>query len=37
MKSKLKRASREMFDSMTERQLEEFADTKRKGLPSKKS
>jgi len=34
-KSKLKGASREMADSMTEKQLEEFAGTKRKGLPRK--
>ncbi len=32
-KSKLKGASREMADSMTEKQLEEFAHTKRKGKP----
>ena len=36
-KSKLKGASREMYESMSETQLEEFADTKRKGVPSKKS
>ncbi|MDX8439681.1 DUF3008 family protein [Mesorhizobium australafricanum] len=36
-KSKLKGASREMYDSMSEKQLEEFAETKRKDLPSKKS
>ena len=36
-KSKLKGASREMYESMSETQLEEFAETKRKGLPSKKS
>lgn len=36
-KNKLKGASREMYDSMNEQQLEEFAETKRKGLPSKKS
>ena len=35
--SELKGASREMYDSMSEKQLEEFAETKRKGLPSKKS
>ena len=35
-KSKLKGASKSML-SMSEKQLEEFADTKRKGLPSKKS
>jgi hypothetical protein len=32
-KSKLKGASRGMADSMTERQLEELASTKRKGKP----
>jgi hypothetical protein len=31
--SELKSASREMYDSMTEAQLEEFAATKRKGKP----
>jgi hypothetical protein len=36
-RSKLKGASREMVESMTEKQLEEFAETKRKGLPDKKS
>lgn len=35
--SELKGASREMYDSMTEKELEEFASTKRKGLPEKKS
>lgn len=35
-KSELKGASREMYDSMNEEQLEEFASTKRKGLPEKK-
>jgi hypothetical protein len=35
-KSKLKGASKEMVDSMTEKQLEEFASTKRKGLPERK-
>lgn len=35
-KSKLKGASREMEKSMSETQLEEFAETKRKGLPEKK-
>ncbi|RUW22279.1 DUF3008 family protein, partial [Mesorhizobium sp. M1E.F.Ca.ET.041.01.1.1] len=34
-KSELKGASREMYESMSEKQLEEFAETKRKGLPSK--
>ena len=32
-KSELKGASREMVDSMTEKQLEDFASTKRKGKP----
>ncbi len=32
-KSKLKGASREMVDSMSEKQLEEFASTRRKGKP----
>lgn len=31
--SKLKGASRSMYKSMTERQLDEFASTKRKGKP----
>ncbi len=35
-KSKLKGASREMVKSMSEKQLEEFASTKRKGLPARK-
>ena len=35
--SELKGASREMHDSMTEKELEEFAETKRRGLPDKKS
>lgn len=34
--SELKGASREMYDSMNEQQLEEFAETRRKGLPPKK-
>ncbi len=34
--AKLKGASRSMYESMTERQLEEFAATPRKGLPQKK-
>jgi len=33
-KSKLKGASRQMVDSMSETQLEEFASTKRKGKPN---
>ena len=32
-KSKLKGASKQMAESMTETQLEEFASTKRKGKP----
>ncbi len=32
-KSELQGASREMYDSMSEKQLEEFAHTKRKGKP----
>lgn len=35
-KSELKGASRGMYESMSEKELEEFASTKRKGLPSKK-
>ncbi|HET9627985.1 MAG TPA: DUF3008 family protein [Novosphingobium sp.] len=35
-KSKLKGASKQMEASMSERQLEEFAETKRKGLPEHK-
>lgn len=35
-KSKLKGASRKMAESMSEKQLEEFAATKRKKLPEKK-
>jgi hypothetical protein len=31
----LKGASRQMHDSMTEKQLEELAETKRKNLPRK--
>ena len=31
--SELKGASREMYESMSERQLDEFASTKRKGKP----
>jgi len=34
-KSKLTGASREMAESMSEKQLEDFAETKRKGLPEK--
>ncbi|MET0482028.1 MAG: DUF3008 family protein [Aestuariivirgaceae bacterium] len=36
-KSELKGASRSMVDSMTEKQLEELAQTKRKSLPERKS
>ncbi|WCM25903.1 DUF3008 family protein [Sphingomonas sp. QA11] len=36
-KSKLKGASKQMERSMSEDQLEDFASTKRKGLPNKKS
>ncbi|MCX7305434.1 MAG: DUF3008 family protein [Hyphomicrobiales bacterium] len=36
-KKDLKGASKEMYTSMNEKQLEEFAETKRKGLPQKKS
>jgi len=36
-RNELKGASKEMYDSMSEKQLEEFAETKRKGLPKKKS
>ena len=35
-KSSLKGASRKMAESMSEKQLEEFATTKRKNLPKKK-
>lgn len=35
-KSKLKGPSRDMVDSMTEKELEDLAETKRKGLPEKK-
>lgn len=35
-KSKLQGASKEMYDSMSERELEEFAETSRKGLPEHK-
>ena len=36
-KSELKGASKEMYESMDEDQLEEFASTKRKGKPDKVS
>ncbi len=32
-KSELKGASLEMYESMSEKELEEYASTKRKGLP----
>ncbi len=35
-KSALKGASKSMYDSMSEDELENFAETKRKGLPEKK-
>ncbi len=35
-KSSLKGASKEMVESMSEKQLEEYASTKRKNLPKKK-
>lgn len=36
-KSELKGASKEMYDSMSETELEEMASTKRKGKPEHKS
>ncbi|HEY5792530.1 MAG TPA: DUF3008 family protein [Chthoniobacterales bacterium] len=36
-KSSLKGASRQMVESMTEGELKELAETKRKNLPEKKS
>jgi hypothetical protein len=36
-KSSLKGASRQMADSMSEKQLKDFAKTKRKKLPTKKT
>lgn len=35
-KGELKGASKEMYDSMSEKELEELAETKRKGLPERK-
>ncbi len=35
-KSKLKGASKEMYESMSKDQLKDFAETKRKNLPKKK-
>ncbi len=34
--SELKGASKSMYESMSEEQLEEFAETRRKGLPEHK-
>lgn len=34
-KSSLKGASKEMYESMSESELEDFAETKRKNLPSR--
>lgn len=36
-KAKLKGASKDMVESMSEKQLEELASTKRKGLPARKA
>ena len=36
-KSEIKVASKSMYDSMSEKQLEEFAETDRKNLPKKKT
>jgi hypothetical protein len=36
-KSSLKGASKSMYSSMSQKQLRDFAKTKRKGLPKKKS
>jgi Protein of unknwon function (DUF3008) len=36
-KSQLKGPSRQMYESMSEKELEEFAETKRRGLPERKS
>nr|WP_176023241.1 DUF3008 family protein [Brucella pseudintermedia] len=35
-KSELFGASKQMYESMTEKELEEFAETRRKGLPQHK-
>jgi hypothetical protein len=35
-KSELKGASKQMYESMSESELEDFAETDRKGLPEKK-
>ncbi|MEE2690238.1 MAG: DUF3008 family protein [Pseudomonadota bacterium] len=36
-KSELKGASKQMAESMSKKELKEFAETKRKGLPKKKN
>ena len=36
-KRELKGASKEMYETMTEEQLEDFAETDHKGLPERKS
>ncbi len=36
-KSELKGASKEMYESMSEKELDELASTKRKNLPTKKN
>jgi hypothetical protein len=36
-KSALKGASKDMYESMTEKELDDMASTKRKNLPAKKS
>ena len=36
-KSELVGASKDMYESMSEKELEDFASTKRKNLPEKKS
>lgn len=36
-KSELQGASKEMYESMSEKQLEEFAETERSELPEKKN
>jgi hypothetical protein len=36
-KSELRGASKGMYESMTEKELEDIAETDRKGLPDKKS
>lgn len=35
--SELQGAAKEMYESMTEEELEDFAETKRKGLPERKT